>query len=128
MATYGTYNSPGPIKITFYGIGILFAFLIMFHLVRDMYREQNRGSINGARAEQRSKTRKELDVKNAALLLNPGWVNSNKAIVRLPIARAMELTIANYQNPEAARSNLMARSVKAAAPEPQAPAAPSQFE
>jgi Na+-transporting methylmalonyl-CoA/oxaloacetate decarboxylase gamma subunit len=128
MATYGTYNSPGPIKIAFYGIGILFAFLIMFYVVRGMYREENRGPVNAARAEQRIKARKDLEAKNAALLNTAGWVDSNKAIVRLPIARAMELTVDGYRNPGAAHSNLVARSQKAAEPAPAAPEQPSQFE
>lgn len=128
MATYGTYNSPGPIKIAFYGIGILFAFLIMFYVVRGTVRQSGGGPVNAARAEQRAKARRELETKSAALLNTPGWVDSNKAIVRLPIARAMELTVEAYHNPEAARSNLIARSQKAAEPAPVAPQAPSQFE
>lgn len=128
MATYGTYNSPGPIKIAFYGIGLLFAFLIMFYVVREMYRENYRGPVNAARADQRTKARRELDAKNATLLSTPGWVDSNKAIVRLPIVRAMDLTVEAYRNPDAARSNLVARSQKAAEPAPAAPAQPSQFE
>jgi len=128
MATYGTYNTPGPIKITFYGIGILFAFLIMFYLVRGMYRDNYRGNVNAGRAAERIEARKALEQKNSALLNSAGWVNSNKAIVRLPIARAMELTVQAYQNPEAARSNLVARSEKASAPEPVAPPQPSEFE
>jgi hypothetical protein len=128
MATYGTYNSPGPIKITFYGIGLLFAFLIMFYVVRGMYRDNFHGPVNAARGEQRLKARRELDAKNAALLSSPGWIDSNKAIVRLPIARAMELTVDAYRQPEAARSNLVARALKAAEPAPAAPAQPSQFE
>jgi hypothetical protein len=119
MATYGTYNSPGPFKITIYGIGILFSFLIMFYLVRGMYRENYKGPVNSARATERGKARRELQAKMATLLQTPGWVNSNKAIVRLPITRAMELTVSAYQNPEAAHSNLVARSQKAAAPAPQ---------
>lgn len=128
MPTYGTYQSPGPIKITFFGIGIVFAFLIMFYLVRGLYCHDNPGPVNRARAAERLKARKDLEAKTAPLLANPGWVNSNKAIVRLPIARAMELTVQNYQNPEAARSNLIARAEKAAAPAPQAPPQPSPFE
>lgn len=128
MATYGTYNSPGPVKITFYGFAILFAFLIMFFLVRGMYRENYTGRVNSARAADRIKARKELETKSATLLNTAGWVNSNKAIVRLPIARAMELMVQGYQQPEAARSNLVARSQKAAQPEPAAPPQPSPFE
>ena len=127
MATYGTYNSPGPVKITIYGLGILFAFLIVFYVTRSMYRESYH-DLRTSRAAQRLTARQELQAKSATLLNEAGWVNSNKAIVRLPIARAMQLTVEAYQNPEAARSNLMSRSEKAAAPEPKAPEKPSEFE
>jgi len=40
----------------------------------------------------------------------------------------MQITEREWQNPAAARSNLMARVEKAAAPAPQAPAKPSPFE
>jgi hypothetical protein len=40
----------------------------------------------------------------------------------------MEMTVAAYSSPDAARSNLVARSLKAAEPAPAAPQQPSQFE
>jgi hypothetical protein len=91
-------------------------------------RENYRGPVNAARAAERAKARRDLEAKAMPLLNTTGWVNSNKAIVRLPIAHAMQLTVQAYQNPDAARSNLISRSEKAAAPEPQAPEKPSEFE
>jgi hypothetical protein len=49
-------------------------------------------------------------------------------MVRLPIDRAMEITIREYQNPLAARSNLVATANHLAAPPPKAPEQPSQYE
>ena len=43
----------------------------------------------------------------------------NRCIVRIPIARAMQMTVEAYQNPAQARSNLIARAQKAAEPLPQ---------
>jgi hypothetical protein len=48
--------------------------------------------------------------------------------VRLPIAEAMKLALRDWQNPAAARSNLIARVEKATAVPPAAPAKPSAFE
>ena len=57
-----------------------------------------------------------------------GWVDQPKGVVRLPIAEAMQLTLRDWQNPAAARSNLIARVEKATAAPPAAPAKPSAFE
>jgi hypothetical protein len=122
MATYGTYNTPGGFKLTVYGIVIAACFLLMFYVVRNMYRENNPGRVNSARAAERIKARNELREKTTTALLQGGTVD-NKGIVRLPIARAMQMTVEAYQNPEAARSNLVARAQKAAAPVP-----PTSFE
>jgi hypothetical protein len=118
MATYSTYNTPGGFKLTVYGIVIAVCFLLMFYIVREMFIENNPGRVNSARAAERIKARNELREKTSTALLQGGMVDTNKGVVRLPIARAMQLTIEAYQNPEAARSNLIARAQKAAAPAP----------
>jgi hypothetical protein len=123
MATYGTYNSPGGFKLAVYGIVIAVCFLLMFYIVRGMYIENNPGRLNSARAAERLKARNELREKNTTALLQGGMIDTNKGIVRLPIARAMQMTVEAYQNPEAARSNLIARAQKAAEP-----VAPPSFE
>lgn len=123
MANHGTYNSPGGFKLTVYGIVIAACFLLMFYVVRGMYIKNNPGRVNSARAAERIKARNELREKTTTALLQGGMVDTNKGIVRLPIARAMQLTVEAYQNPEAARSNLIARAQKAAEP-----VAPPSFE
>jgi hypothetical protein len=119
------YYTPSGPKILIYSIVLLCVFLTMAWLVRGMYRRHDPGPINQARAEERLKAKMELAVTNTVALTTPGWVDSARGIVRLPIARAAELTIERYKNPEAARSNLIARVQKAAAP---APERPSEFE
>lgn len=123
MANYGTYNSPGGFKLTIYGIVIALCFLLMFYIVRGMYTQNNPGRVNSARAAERVKVRNEVREKTTTALLQGGMIDTNKGIVRLPIARAMQLTVEAYQNPEAARSNLIARAQKAAEP-----VAPPSFE
>src|SRR5690349_4589240 len=110
MATYGTYNSPGPFKLTVYGVVIAACFFIMFYMVRSAYRESNPEPINHARALERLKFRHEVAGKALTNLTTVGWVDRAKGIVRLPIDRAMKMTVEAYQNPEAAHSNLVARS------------------
>jgi len=41
------------------------------------------------------------------------WQNPEKQIVRLPIQRAMDLTVQEWTNPAAARSNLLERANRA---------------
>lgn len=119
MATYGTYNSPGGFKLTVYGFVILVAFLMMFYIVRGMFIENNPGRVNSARAAERIKARNELREETAAALTKGGVIDTNKPdVVRLPITRAMQLTVEAYQNPEVAHSNLVARAKKAAEPPP----------
>ena len=128
MAKYGTYNTPGAFKLTVYGIVVAASFLILFYLVRNLYRDENPGPVNSARAAERIKVRKELNEKALAALNSGGVIDTNKGIIRLPISRAMEMTVQAYQNPEAAHSDLVARAKKAAEPAPAAPEQPSPFE
>ena len=116
MANYGTYNTPGGFKLTIYGIVIAACFLMMFYIVRGMYIENNPGRVNSARSAERIKARNELREKTSTALLEGGAIDTNKGLVRIPIARAMQMTVEAYQNPEAARSNLVARAQKAAEP------------
>jgi len=118
MATYGTYNSPGGFKLTVYGVVIAAGFFVMFYLVRSAYHEYNPPPVNRARALERAKVRNELTTKAISNLTTSGWVDQAKGIVRLPIARAIQMTIEAYQSPEAAHSNLVARSKKSEAPAP----------
>src|SRR3569833_3107033 len=105
MATYGTYNTPGAFKLTVYGIVILASFLVLFYLVRGMYRDNNPGPSNKARAEERMKTRIAITEKANADLAMTGWMDKAKGIARLPITRAMQMTVEGYKNPEAWHSN-----------------------
>ena len=123
MANYGTYNRPGGFKLTVYGMVIAACFVMMFYIVRGMYIENNPGRVNSARAAERIKARNELREKTSTALLQGGAIDTNKGLVRIPIARAMQMTVEAYQNPETARSNLIARAQKAAEP-----VAPPSFE
>jgi hypothetical protein len=82
--------------------------------------------LNTARIEERKKALAELRAANAEALGHNGWVDQTKGLVRLNVERAMDLTVQEYKNPAAARSNLIARASAAYPPPP--PPAPNQYE
>lgn len=61
-------------------------------------------------------------------LNNAGWIDKDRGVVRLPIDTAMQMAAQAWQNPAAARADLIARAQKAAAPAPKPVAKPSLFE
>ena len=85
-------------------------------------------AIDADRAAVRVKALAEIRAAEAQALAHPGWIDENRGLVRLPIEVAMQITEREWQNPDAARSNLTARVEKATAPAPPAPAKPSAFE
>jgi hypothetical protein len=111
-------------------VALLGTFLIVAVLVRVMVDYTRPAPLGEDRAAARHKNLKDLRAANADVLSNPNfvWQDQPKGIVRLPIDRAMELSLKLWQNPDAARSNLIARVEKATAVPPKAPEKPSQFE
>jgi hypothetical protein len=126
-----TYTEPetGLGKLTIYAITIVAVLLIGYILVRAMRSYVPAQAINAKRVEERIAARD--DVRNAGLKeLNAedyAVINPANGVVRLPISRAMQLTIEGLQNPAAFRSNMNARVENAtkAPPAPVAPAAPA---
>ena len=120
MATYGTYNTPGGFKLTIYGIVIAMLFFALFYFTRNAYRHDYI-SRPGAkeRAAERLKARNEIREKTSVALNSGGVIDTNKGLMRIPIARAMEMTVKGYENQTGLRSNLVERAQKAAAPAPQ---------
>jgi hypothetical protein len=111
-----------------YLVGILGSFLIVAALVWAMQRYTQPPPLGEDRVAVRKKALADLRAAEASELENYGWVDPTKGVVRLPIAEAMKLTLREWQNPAAARSNLIARVEKATAVPPPAPAKPSPFE
>ena len=111
-----------------YLIGILGSFLIFAALVWAMQRYTQPPPLGEDRVAVRKKALADLRASEASELESYGWVDQAKGVVRLPIAAAMQLALRDWQNPAAARSNLVARVEKATAAPPAAPAKPSQFE
>jgi hypothetical protein len=85
-------------------------------------------AIDADRAAVRAKALAEIRAAENQALDQPGWINQDRGLVRLPISVAMQITEREWQDPAAARSNLTARVEKATAPAPKAPEKPSAFE
>jgi hypothetical protein len=111
-----------------YLIGILGSFLIVAALVWAMRHYSQPPPLGEDRIAVRKKALADLRAAEFNELESYGWVDQTKGVVRLPVAEAMKLALRDWQNPAAARSNLIARVEKATAVPPAAPAKPSAFE
>ena len=111
-----------------YVVGILGSFLIVAALVWAMQHYTQPPPLGEDRIAVRKKALADLRAAEATELESYGWVDQGKGLVRLPIAEAMKLALRQWQNPAAARSNLIARVEKATAVPPPPPAKPSPFE
>jgi hypothetical protein len=109
-------------------LGVLGSFLIVAALVWAMNYYTRPAPLNQARVEERKKALMEIRAENERGLNTYEVTDAGKGIVRLKIDRAIELTLEDYKNPAAARTNLIARAEKAAAASPKAPEAPSKYE
>jgi hypothetical protein len=124
MNAYQQFRS----SLALYALAVIGSFLIVIALVWAMYRYTHPAPITQNRVEERKKALAEIRNAEVDSLNNYGWVDQGKGIVRLPVSRAMELMLQEYQNPAAARSNLVARAEKASAPPPKPPEPPNKFE
>ena len=115
-----------PKTLSFFGI--LGAFLVVAALVYAMKYYTRPAPLNQTRVEERKKALAEIQAEDARALNSYEVIDAGKGLVRLKIDRAVELTIEDYKNPAAARTNLIARAEKASAPPPKAPEVPSKFE
>jgi hypothetical protein len=99
-----------------YLVTILGSFLIIAGLVWVMQQYTKPAPVNTGRSAERKKFQTEIRAAEADALHNYAWQDQGKGLVRLPIERAKELTLQEYKNPAAARSNAIARAQKAFAP------------
>lgn len=67
--------------------------------------------------EERSRLRRqyaeEMQSSNRIASTTYGWIDSRRGIVRLPLEKAMEMSVSLWQDPASARSNLLERLAKA---------------
>jgi hypothetical protein len=115
-------------RVTAYVISILGTFLIVALLVLAMRHYAQPVPVGVNRIEERYKFLQEQRAADAKAMNEYDWQDKDKGVVRLPIQRAIELTLQEWQNPGAARSNLIARVEKATAPPPKPPEKPNPYE
>ena len=109
-------------------LGFVMLCFILAALILAMKYSAHPPAIDADRAAARAKALAELRTAESNALNHPGWIDQNRGLVRLPISVALQITENEWQNPAAARSNLIARVEKATAPAPAAPAKPNPFE
>ena len=109
-------------KLVLNGVAFGGVFFTLAGLIWFMYHYTQPPPPDTAYWAQRYRNLADLHAQTEQLLDNYGWIDATRGVVRLPIARAMDLTVTEWQHPEAARSNLLARAQRMAPPVPVAPA------
>ncbi len=115
-------------RVTAYAIGIVGTFLIVALLVLAMQHYTQPAPVGANRVEERYKFLQDQRAADAKALNEYDWQDKDKGVVRLPVQRAVELTLQEWQNPAVARSNLISRMEKATAVPPPPPAKPNPYE
>src|SRR5436309_15628931 len=98
-------------------LGVVFLFLLFGVIVLALVGPAPRGdTFEETRAKKRVeilKTAREADVKEIG---SYGWIDKNKGVVRLPISRAMELTVADLSRQKPAPAYPIASPAAQASP------------
>jgi hypothetical protein len=121
-------NHHSPTGATAAALGFIIACLVIAAVVLAMKASTRPPAIDADNAAARAKALAELRVAESNSLNHAGWIDRSRGLVRLPISLAMKITENEWQNPTAARSNLIARVERAAAPAPAAAAKSNPFE
>ena len=116
---------PPRTTVALYSVGVLGTFLIVAGLIGIMYYYTLPAPVDQARVKERLKNLADLNAQSKEQLEHYAYIDRAKGTVRLPIARAMELTSVEWQNPAAGRSNLLGRLDQALK---QPPPAPNRYE
>ena len=107
---------------------ILGTLLVKAFLVALMRHYTATPSLAEERGAERMKILNEFKAVNEPLVEKYDWQDQAKGIVRVPLVRAKELVLQEWQNPAAAHSNLMARAAEAFAPPPKPPPVKNPYE
>ena len=123
MANTEQFQSPAPFS-TWVGVVLLFALFgaIVVAVVGPLPRGD---TYEQMRAEARAKKLKDARDEDAKTLTTYAWVDKNKGTVRLPIDRAMELTVADLANKNPAPAYAITAPESSAAPGGAAVATPA---
>jgi hypothetical protein len=102
QSTRQSVQSPAPFSTW---LGVILLLVIFGVIVLAVIGPSRRGdTYEQMRAKNRMGKLKALRKENAQMLTTYGWVDKNKGVVRIPIDRAMQLTIAKLagETPQAA--------------------------
>jgi hypothetical protein len=102
-------------------VGALLMFGVLVWIMVHVTRPE---AVGAERAQERKKVLVQTRNEEAQVLNNYDRVGAGPGFVRMKIDDAMKLTIKEYQNPAAARSNLVGRADKAGTPPPPPPPPP----
>lgn len=102
-------------------VGIAGTFLITYGFIQVMRNYTATPDLTAARAAERAKNLKDLRADENKALTEYAWQNKDKGFVRVPVDRAIELTLAEYQDPKALRALMIKRVEKLNEAPPPAP-------
>jgi len=108
---------------TWLGVVLLFALfgVIVLAVIGPSPRGDSYEQKRAKAREEKLKTAREEDAK---ALTTYGWIDKNKGAVRIPIERAMELTVADLAKKKPAKAGPLASPEAQASPVPTGAAAP----
>src|SRR5579864_7294702 len=113
MAETDPVQSPAPFSTW---VGVILLFVLFGVIVVAIIGPSPRGdSYEKMRAENRTKKLKDERDENAKNLTTYAWIDKNKGTVRLPIERAMELTLTDLAGKKPAPAYPIASAAAAAA-------------
>jgi hypothetical protein len=121
-------NTVEKFKLTAWALAIAGTFLLMAVLIWTMYHYTRADDLNAARVQERYRFLEEVQAAEAQATSQYAWRDRAKGLVILPIERALELTLHEWHNPEAARSNLLVRLEKAMEQPPPPPPPVNPYE
>ena len=113
-------SSPPPMsRTTAWVLGALGTLLIVAALVLLLIRSTQPEDLTASRARERTQFLQEVSQAEAEAVTQYAWQNKEKGLVRLPVDRALELFVVEWQDPAAGRAELIARVEAATAPPPE---------
>ena len=122
-------NKAGKFEISVYFVIFVLLFLAMFEMMAWTGDRVQADPIDGVRAQERSEALEQLTSSAQEQLENYAYLDEANGRVRMPIRRAMEIVVEEWQDPAAGRSNLVALWKRFNPPPPAPPPEePSEFE
>jgi hypothetical protein len=90
-----------------YILAVIGALLVMNYTVKKVREYTQPPALGAERAAERAKALADTRAADSAALTTYAWQKRENDIVRVPIERAMELTLNEWQDPAAGRAKLI---------------------